>query len=84
MKSYIMKPALSVTNVALAESFDSSRNHTNRQTMCSVSSSEQSKLKQSRIKVIEAVSHTLHTAEKGQNAIFSENVGCAFVSQQRG
>lgn len=64
MKSYIMKPALSVTNVALTESFDSSRDHTNRQTMSSVSSSKQSKLKQSRIKVIEAVSHTLHIAEQ--------------------
>lgn len=84
MKSYIMKPALSVTNVALAESFDSSRNHTNRQTMCSVSSSKQSKLKQSKIKVIEAVSHTLHIAEQGQKAIFSKNVGFVFVTQQRG
>lgn len=45
MKSYIMKPALSVTNVAHVESFDSSRKHTNRKTMSSVSSSKQSKLK---------------------------------------
>lgn len=55
MKSCIIKPALSVTNVALAESFDNSRNHTNRQTLCNFSSSKQSKLKQSRIKVIEVV-----------------------------
>lgn len=84
MKSYIIKPALSVTNVALTESFDSSRNGTNRQTMCNVSSSKQSKLKQSRIKVIEVVSHRLHIAEQGQNAIFSKNVGYAFVTQRRG